>query len=61
MLKPLDKSSLEEPYKYSSKWEETLDTAYAYWLNKSYCPECDTKRTKPCKCRLAKQPIKETL
>jgi hypothetical protein len=44
-----------------SKWRETLTTTYDYWLTKKYCPDCDSKRTKPCKCRLAKLPKEETL
>ena len=62
MLKPIDKQYLvHNNERYESKWEETLSTAYDYWLTRPYCPECDSKRTKPCTCRLAKQPIKETL
>ena len=61
MLKPLDKHVIHETDRFETKWEETISTAYEYWSTRSYCPNCDSKRTGPCKCRLAKQPKKETL
>ena len=59
MLKPLDKHSLYDTEKFETKWEETLSTAYEYWVNKTYCPECDSKRSKPCKCRLTNNTNKD--
>lgn len=62
MLKPLDKhTTIDDLDRFETKWEETISTAYDYWLTRPYCPACDSKRTKPCICRLAKQPKKETL
>ena len=63
MLKPLDKHTLcdtDKPLKFESPWEETLWTTYSY---KMMCPECDSKRTGPCKHHtlLTTQPEKETL
>lgn len=52
MLRPIDKSKFylddKDPIKYDNAWEQTLWTTYSY---KMICPDCDKKRTSPCKCR----------
>jgi len=55
------RGSMLDTEQVESKWRETLTTTYDYWLTKKYCLDCDSKRTKPCKCRLAKLPKEETL